>query len=101
MFKKTTFSIYRTRRFNVLSSVLNSEQSIMVNIHIIRIFTKMRELISSHRDILQKLEQLRQSGIEQDKKIKLIFEYLNKLEQINEEKSNLKNRKRIGYKISN
>ncbi len=93
--------VFTEQGVSMLSSVLNSEQAIMVNIHIIRIFTKMRELISSHGDILQKLEQLRQSEIEQDKKIKLIFEYLNKLEQINEEKSNLKNRKRIGYKISN
>jgi hypothetical protein len=38
----------------MLSSVLNSERAIAVNIQIIRLFTKMRELLSTHKDILQK-----------------------------------------------
>lgn len=36
----------------MLSSVLNSETAIRVNIQIIRVFTKMRELLSTHKDIL-------------------------------------------------
>lgn len=40
----------------MLSSVLNSKQAIVVNIQIIRVFTKMREIISSNKDILLKLE---------------------------------------------
>ncbi len=46
----------------MLSSVLNSKQAIEVNIRIIRIFTKMREVLSSHKDILLKLEQLEKKG---------------------------------------
>ncbi len=42
----------------MLSSVLNSDRAIMVNIQIIRIFTKMRELLQTHKEILQKLEEL-------------------------------------------
>jgi phage regulator Rha-like protein len=42
----------------MLSSVLNSERAIMVNIAIIRVFTKMRELLSTHKEILQKLERI-------------------------------------------
>jgi ORF6N domain len=41
----------------MLSSVLNSETAIEVNIQIIRIFTRMRELLLTHKDILIKLEQ--------------------------------------------
>ena len=50
----------------MLSSVLNSETAIDVNIQIIRIFTKMRELLSSHKDILLKLEKLEKKLIKQD-----------------------------------
>jgi hypothetical protein len=42
----------------MLSSLLNSESAIKVNIQIIRIFTRIREMLSSHREIMQKLEQI-------------------------------------------
>ena len=41
-----------------LSSVLNSETAIEVNIQIIRVFTRMRELLLTNKDILIKLEQM-------------------------------------------
>lgn len=40
----------------MLSSILNSETAIEVNIPIIRIFTRMREVLLTHKDILIKLE---------------------------------------------
>ncbi|MBK7668393.1 MAG: ORF6N domain-containing protein [Sphingobacteriaceae bacterium] len=42
----------------MLSSVLNSETAIDVNIQIIRIFTRMRQLLVSHKDLLLKIEQI-------------------------------------------
>lgn len=69
-----------------LSSVLNSETAIEVNIQIIRIFTRMRELLLTHKDILIKLEQMEKKVINQggklqkhDRDIRLIFEYLKQL----------------------
>jgi hypothetical protein len=82
----------------MLSSVLNSERAIMVNIAIIRVFTKMRELLSTHKEILQKLEQLEKKDIEQDDKIMLIFEYLKQLDKVKQEELEQKNRSRIGFK---
>jgi hypothetical protein len=82
----------------MLSSVLNSERAISVNIQIIRIFTRMRELLSSHKEILQKIEQLGKKDIEQDEKIILIFEYLKQLEKAKQENPDQKNRTPIGYK---
>ena len=82
----------------MLSSVLNSEQAITVNIRIIRIFTKMRELLSSHKEILKKLEQIEKKDVEQDDKIMLIFEYLKQFEEDKQEELNQKNRTKIGYK---
>ena len=63
----------------MLSSVLNSDRAIIVNIHIIRIFTRIREMLLTHKDILLKLEQLESKVIQQDDDIKLIFRYLKEL----------------------
>jgi hypothetical protein len=82
----------------MLSSVLNSDRAIMVNIQIIRVFTKMREMLETHKEILQKLEQLEKKDIEQDDKIMLIFEYLKQLEKTKQEEEDFKSRPRIGFK---
>ena len=84
----------------MLSSVLNSDRAIMVNIQIIRVFTKMRKMLETHKEILQKLEQLEKKDIEQDDKILLIFEYLKQLEKSKQEELDFKNRPRIGFKQS-
>jgi phage regulator Rha-like protein len=63
----------------MLSSVLNSERAVLVNIHIIRVFTRMREMLSTRKDVLLKLEQLERKVIQQDDDIKLIFDYLKEL----------------------
>jgi phage regulator Rha-like protein len=63
----------------MLSSVLNSERAVLVNIHIIRVFTRMREMLLTHKDILLKLEKLEKKAVSQDDDIKLIFEYLKEL----------------------
>jgi hypothetical protein len=82
----------------MLSSVLNSDRAIMVNIQIIRIFTQLREMLESHMEILRKLEHLEKKDIEQDEKIMLIFEYLKQLAQTKTNELDQRNRKRIGYK---
>ena len=53
-----------------LSSVLNSETAIEVNIQVIRIFTRMRGLLLTHKDILIKLEQLEKRMLKRDARIK-------------------------------
>ena len=63
----------------MLSSVLNSERAILVNIHIIRVFTRMREILLKHKDVLLKLEQLERKVLRNDDDIKLIFDYLKEL----------------------
>ncbi len=77
----------------MLSSILNSDRAIMVNIQIIRIFTKMREIILTHKDVLLKVEQIEKKVISHDKKIELVFQYLKKFITYQE-----KPRKKIGFK---
>ncbi len=82
----------------MLSSVLNSDRAIQVNIQIIRVFTKLRNLLTSHREVLKKLEEIEKKEMEQDEKIILIFEYLRQLEKSKQEDQNYSNRQRIGYR---
>jgi phage regulator Rha-like protein len=84
----------------MLASVLNSERAIQINIQIVRIFTRMRTMIESHKDILRKLEQLEKKDLELDEKVTLIFEYLKELEKSKQEETYLKQRKRIGFKTN-
>jgi hypothetical protein len=63
----------------MLSSVLNSERAVLVNIHIIRVFTRMRQVLLTHKDVLLKLEQLERKVVHHDDDINLIFEYLKEL----------------------
>ena len=56
-----------------MASVLNSERAIQVNIQIVRIFTKMREILTSHEEILQKLIKIEQKLAEHDDQILAFF----------------------------
>jgi len=62
-----------------LSSVLHSPLAIKVNIQIIRIFTRMREMWLTHKDILLKLEELENKVTGHDQDIQTIFQYLKEL----------------------
>ncbi len=83
----------------MLSCVLNSDRAIAVNIQIMRLFTRMRKMILTHQEILSQLEQVRQKMTGQDERIDLIFEYLDKLEDDQQEEPEPeKPRKKIGFR---
>jgi len=82
----------------MLSGVLNSERAIKVNIQIMRVFTRMREMLEIHKEILTKLEHLERKDIEQDEKIMLIFEYLRQLEKPSQQELEQRKRIPLGYK---
>jgi hypothetical protein len=85
----------------MLSGILNSERAISVNIKIIRVFTRLRSILETHKEIFIKLEQLEKKDLELDDKVTLIFEYLKQLEQSKQEEVDFKERKRIGFKPDN
>jgi len=63
----------------MLSSVLNSERAIQVNIQIMRVFVKLRKLMLSHKDLARKIEDLERKFTEHDKKFVLVFEAIKQL----------------------
>lgn len=85
----------------MLSSILNSETAIEVNIQIIRIFTRIREMLLTHKDVLLKLELIEKKMLKQDEgmqkhedEIQIIFKALKQLLNPPQEP-----RKQIGFKV--
>lgn len=63
----------------MLACVLNSKKAVEVNIRIIRIFTRMREMLLTHKDILLKLEKLEKHVMQHDEDVQVIFDYMKEL----------------------
>ena len=60
----------------MLSSVLNSERAITVNIQIMRTFTKLRELLATHKDLQKKIEEMEKKY---DYQFKIVFDTIKQL----------------------
>ena len=63
----------------MLAGVLNSDRAIGVNIQIVRIFSQMREMLLTNKEILLKLEQLERTVTDHDENIQMIFKALKQL----------------------
>jgi len=63
----------------MLSSVLRSKRAIQVNIAIMRVFVKLREILSAHKELAQKLSELERKIEKHDTEIQAIFEAIHQL----------------------
>lgn len=81
----------------MLSSVLRSKKAIQVNIQIMMVFTKVREMLVDTLSLKLDIEELKRKLENQDKNIELVFNYL---DELMEKQENPKPRKQIGF-ISN
>ena len=88
-------SVFTEQGVAMLSSVLNSDRAIAVNIKIIRIFTKMRDLLSDNLSLRLEIEDIKKKVNNHDKNIELVFSYL---DELIEKKENPEVRSKIGYK---
>ncbi|MFN0729474.1 hypothetical protein [Polaribacter gochangensis] len=79
----------------MLSSVLNSDRAIAVNIKIIRIFIKMCQLLSDNLSLQFEIENIKKKLTNNSKNIELVFNYLDELV---EKKEKISDRNIIGYK---
>jgi len=81
----------------MLASVLNSDRAIQINIQIVKVFTRMREMLMENKEILHRLEKIQEKLAEHDENIILIFEYIKQLEEEKQQMSDHQNRRKIGY----
>jgi hypothetical protein len=79
----------------MLSSVLNSKKAISVNIQIMRIFTRIRQMLTDTLSLKLEIEDIKKKLQNQDKNIEVVFSYLDELITRQDEKIP---RKRIGFK---
>lgn len=77
----------------MLSSVLNSQRAVQVNIAIMRAFVKLREILSTHKELAHKLSRLERRIEKHDEEIKGIFSAIRQLMTPPETK-----RSKIGFK---
>jgi hypothetical protein len=75
----------------MLSSVLNSDRAIEVNIEIMRAFLKLRQMLDAHKDLRRKLAEMEKKY---DDQFKIVFEAIAELMVPPEE-----NRKKIGFEL--
>jgi hypothetical protein len=77
----------------MLSSVLNSERAVQVNIAIMRAFVKLREILTTHRELAEKIEELEKKYRQHDVKIQAVFDAIRELL----EPPQVSPRRRIGF----
>ena len=79
----------------MLSSVLNSNQAIQVNIQIVRIFSRLRNLLNEQSELKLEISEIKERLNHHDKNITTVFKYVDELIQ---HKNNPVKRRRIGFK---
>src|SRR5262249_14084159 len=68
--------VFTEQGIAMLSTVLNSERAVQVNIEIMRAFVRLREMIATHKDLARKLEALEKRY---DAQFKVVFDAIRKL----------------------
>jgi len=90
-------NVFTEQGVAMLSSVLNSETAIEVNIQIIRMFTKVRQMLTDHNELRLEVEKIKKKLDNQDKNMEIVFQYLDELLEKKDEPR--QERKSIGYEI--
>jgi len=80
----------------MLSSVLNSDRAIEVNINIMRIFSRIRQMLMDNTELRLAFEEIKKKTENNTKNIEVVFQYL---DELLEKRKNPTRRKAIGYKI--
>lgn len=75
----------------MLSSVLRSKRAIHVNIQIVRAFTQLRQMLSTHEDLKRKVESMEKKY---DEQFQIVFETIKQLIETDE-----KPKKEIGFTV--
>jgi uncharacterized membrane-anchored protein YhcB (DUF1043 family) len=79
----------------MLSGILSSDRAIIVNIQIMRIFTRIRQMLLDHTELRLEIEKIKMKLDKQGKSMDVVFRCL---DELIEKKTAPQPRKRIGYK---
>jgi hypothetical protein len=87
-------NVFTEQGIAMLSGVLRSKRAIQVNIAIMRAFVKLRQILSTHKELAHKLSQLEKKIEDHDEEIKAIFDAIRRLMAGPE-----KPKKKIGFEV--
>jgi hypothetical protein len=79
----------------MLADILNSDKAILVNIEIMRIFVKIRQMLADNTELRLEIEQIKKKVNNHDQNIEIVFRYL---DELLEKKENPEPTKKIGFK---
>jgi hypothetical protein len=79
----------------MLSSVLNSDRAIAVNIQVMRIFTRVRRMLTDNTELRLEIERIKSKLENQDKNMEIVFRYL---DELIDKSPDPVPRKAVGYK---
>ncbi len=94
--RRTLPHVFTEHGILMLSSVLNSKRAINVNIQIMRIFARIRQMLLDNTELRLAIEEIRKKTDNNSKNIEVVFKYL---DELLEKKENPEKRKFIGYKL--
>lgn len=89
--------VFTEQGLAMLSGVLNSDRAIAVNIQIMRIFSKIRQMLFDNTELRLDIEKIKNKLNNQDKNMEIVFRYL---DELLEKKENPEVRNKIGFKTS-
>ena len=84
--------VFTEQGITMLSTVLNSERAINVNIQIMRTFIKLREMIESHKDLKRKIEDMEKKY---DTQFQIVFEAIKQLIE-----PGVKPKRKVGFYVA-
>ncbi len=61
------------------ASVLSTPTAITASIHVVRVFVRLREILATHKDLAQQLQELEDKFVDHDKKLAQVFDAIRKL----------------------
>jgi hypothetical protein len=90
-------TVFTEQGVAMLASILNSEKAININIQIVRVFTRVRQMLFDNTELRLAIEEIRKKTDNNTKNIEVVFQYLDEL--IEKKEKPEPPRKKIGYKL--
>jgi hypothetical protein len=95
-YRKYAPNVFTEQGIAMLSSVLNSERAVLVNIAIIRTFVRLRQILAAHEELARRLEELEWRQDEQAGQIQEVFATI---QNLIEEPADTEPKRRIGFPV--
>jgi len=73
------------------ATILNSKQAVAMSVHVVRAFVKLRELLATHKDLAQKIEEMEKKY---DSQFRVVFDSIRQLMTPPETK-----KRKIGFEV--